>query len=32
MDFERYAEAMFGPMYLDRAGNPITIGRWKCDH
>jgi hypothetical protein len=35
MDFESYAEAMLGPMYRDRCGNPITMGRWmdlKWDH
>jgi hypothetical protein len=32
MDFERYAEEMLGPMYLDRVGNPITLGRWMDLH
>lgn len=32
MDFERYAEELLGPMYRDRCGNPITIGRWMDLH
>ena len=28
VDFEAYADRLLGPMYLDRCGNPITLGRW----